>query len=79
MRIRVAKLDTDRKPEERRGLVNEGASFCLSINSPLCPFKANGRWRCWFRGAGAERGGARQIARTLLVTVQRHSSQIWAR
>lgn len=45
MRIRVAKLDTDREPKEGSGLVNEGALFSLSINSTACPFKANGRLR----------------------------------
>lgn len=48
MRIRVAKIDTDREPKEGRGLVNDGASFILSINTPsnpplACPFKAKGR------------------------------------
>lgn len=58
MRIRVAKLDTDREPKERRGLVNEGALFSLSINSPERPFKANGRLRSHLsRGGASERRG----------------------
>lgn len=61
MRIRVAKLDTDREPKEGSGLVNEGALFSLSINSPVCPFKANGRLRGYLSGGGAWRGGVRQI------------------
>lgn len=53
MRIRVAKLYTDRQPREGSGLVNEWALFSLSINSPVCPFKANGRLRAYLGGGGA--------------------------
>lgn len=79
MRIRVAKIDSDREPEKGRGPVIEGAGFALPINSFICPFKVNGRVWFYYSGGGAWRGGVRQIYRAWLAPVPRHSCQIWAR
>lgn len=71
-------LDSGVEPEERRGLVNEGASLGLSISGTDCPFKANGRRRRDRSCGAARRGGRGRIPGLRLAQETRHSDQIWA-